>query len=181
MSLCSVCQNSVINAVASLPCHFHQPSPAQPSRHFRWSSFDWAQIRKIKQFSIVPRVPGPRLLSHILLQVVWEHDFSFTFKRKLWRIIWLRKTFSCSCYEVSDWMLSETVCGVQAAGSLVQSGGSRQRGDHYEATSMDNFSSSGELDGYFNLDRQTRISFSLSRHTTGVYVLFSRQESRDAK
>ena len=29
--LCNVCQNSVINAVASLPCHFHQPSPAQPS------------------------------------------------------------------------------------------------------------------------------------------------------
>ena len=40
-------------------CLVISTSPAQPSRHFRWSSFDWAQIRKIKQFSIVPRVPVP--------------------------------------------------------------------------------------------------------------------------
>ena len=120
--LCSVCQNSVINAVASLPCHFHhQPSPAQQPLQMKqlWLSSD----SENKTIFHCPPCPLSRLLSHILLQVVWEHDFSFTFKRKLWRIIWLRKTFSCSCYEVSDWMLSETVCGVQAAWSSLEAAG----------------------------------------------------------
>ena len=151
-------------------CLVISTSPAQPSRHFRWSSFDWAQIRKIKQFSIVPRVspvppPQPHPITGRLETWLQFYFQTETMKNNLveenifLQLLWsVRLNVEWDC--------------LWCPGSLVQSGGSRQRGDHYEATSMDNFSSSGELDGYFNLDRQTRISFSLSRHTTGVYVHF---------
>ena len=59
--LCSVCQNSVINAVASLTCHFHQPSPALPPLQMKqlWLSSD-SENKTIFHCPPCPLSPPPQ-------------------------------------------------------------------------------------------------------------------------